>query len=119
MIKNPFEKPVVLISEEFYVKHFNNVKYTYDNNTLSKPKKPHLFKEFIHDDGYVNLFVVNETVTPFLHSILKGTNNEYLGHYDFTSVKNKHINYINTLFEISNDLDIKTLIIDNKTHHIE
>jgi predicted NodU family carbamoyl transferase len=119
MIKNPFEKPVVLISEEFYVKHFNNVKYTYNNNTLSKPKKPHLFKEFIHDDGYVNLFVVNETVTPFLHRILKNTNNEYLGHYDFTSVKNKHINYIQTLFEISDDLDIKTLIIDNKIHHIE
>ncbi len=119
LIKRPFEKPVVLISEEFYLKHFNDVKYTYDNNTLSKPKKPHLFKEFIHDDGYVNLFVVNETVTPFLYNILKETGNEYLGHYDFTSVKNNHINYFKTLFEISYDLGIKTLIIDNKIHNIE
>ena len=111
-MRRPFEKPTVVIKEESYLEYFNDISYTYNNNTLSKPKQPHLFKEFIHDDGYVNIFVVNDVQTKFLYDVLVNTNRDYIGHHDFVSSKNKHISHINTIFEICHDLEIKYIIID-------
>ena len=116
LMRRPFEKPTVVIKEESYLEYFNDISYTYNNNTLSKPKQPHLFKEFIHDDGYVNIFVVNDVQTKFLYDVLVNTNRDYIGHHDFVSSKNKHITHINTIFEICNDLEIKYILIDGKEH---
>jgi predicted NodU family carbamoyl transferase len=116
LIKNLYEKPTLLIREDMFSEMFMEVPYTYDNNTVAKPKLPHLFKNFIHDDGYLNVFVVSEDSNPYLFNILDKTGKSYLGHYNFTSTENNHIIIIKTIFEINNSLGIKTLLIDDKQH---
>jgi predicted NodU family carbamoyl transferase len=116
LFKNPYEKPILLIKEDRFIDTFIDTKYTYDNNTLVKPKRPHIFKNFIHDDGYLNVFVINEKTNPYLYRILDETKNDYLGFYNFTDKENKHIILVKTIFEISFNLGINYMLIDNKQH---
>lgn len=116
ILPSPFEKPIVLIMEDKFTEHFNETPYTLDNNTVAKPKLPHLFKNFIHDDGYLNVFVINQESNEYLYNLLKSTNNDCLGYYNFRSKKTKHIILLKTIFQITEDLGIKCMLIDNKQH---
>ena len=116
MFRNLFEKPILLIIEDKFNDNFIEIPYTLDNNTVAKPKLPHMFRHFIHDDGYLNLFVINERTNPSLYSLLKKTKRDYVGFYNFESKDTKHIILTKTLFEITNELGIKLMIIDDKQH---
>lgn len=113
---NPFEKPVLIVLEESFNKHFNPISYTYDNNTIAKPLLPHVFSKFIHDDGHLNVFVINEENNKYLYTLLKKTNNDYLGYCDFRSKNTKHIILLKTIFQITQDLGINLMLIDDKQH---
>lgn len=116
LIKYLYEKPVLLIREDMFNEMFMDSPYTYNNNTVAKPKLPHLFKNFIHDDGYLNVFVVNEESNPYLFKILDNTGKPYLGHYNFTSTEYNHIVLLRSIFEINNTLGINYQLIDDKQH---
>lgn len=113
---NPYEKSTVLIHEDNISEYFIKTEYTMDNNTIAKPLLPHIFRNFIHDDGFVNIFVINDKTNPFLSNILRKTENEFLGIHNFTSVEKKHIIELRTIFEITSILGIDYLIIDGKQH---
>lgn len=116
LFRNLFEKPILLIREDKFNDNFIEIPYTLDNNTVAKPKLPHMFRNFIHDDGYLNLFVINEKTNPSLYSILKETKRDYVGFYNFENKDTKHIILTKTIFEIVSDLGVKLMIIDNKQH---
>lgn len=116
LLKNLYEKPILMVREDMFSDLFIETPYTYDNNTVAKPKLPHIFKHFIHDDGYLNVFVVNEYSNPYLFNILDKTNKSYLGYYNFTSTEKNHIILLKTIFEINNSLGINLLLIDDKQH---
>ena len=113
---NPYEKAAVLVHEDKISEYFLKTEYTLDNNTIAKPLLPHIFRNFIHDDGYVNIFVVNDKTNKFLSDVLRKTQNDFLGIHNFTSTEKKHIIELRTIFEISSILDIDYLIIDGKQH---
>ena len=71
MLSNPYEKPILMVTEESFNEHFIDVLFTMDNNTVAKPLLPHIFKNFIHDDGYFNVFVINEKTNPLLSKLLR------------------------------------------------
>ena len=119
LCKELFSKPCVVVLEESYGKHFIVDEYTFNNNTISKPNLPHLFKDFIHDDGYVNIFVINEVTNPSLFNIIKKTGREYIGLCDYNTDKFRSIYHNDTLFTLSSDVEVKFIIIDDKLHKIE
>lgn len=111
-----YEKPNLVILEDSYKKYFKDTPYTYHNNTISTPIKPHLFKEFIHDDGTLNIFVINQNVNESLYGIIKNTDREFIGLSNLTNKKFKPSSNIETLFYTNSLNGAIDLIIDDKTH---
>lgn len=116
MLSNPYEKPILMVTEESFNEHFIDVPFTMDNNTVAKPLLPHIFKNFIHDDGYLNVFVINEKTNPLLSKLLKGCGKDYIGMYHFRDKEYSHIIYNMSMFEITKNLGIDVMIFEDKIH---
>ena len=115
-LSNPYEKPILMVTEESFNEHFIDVPYTMDNNTVAKPLLPHIFKNFIHDDGYLNVFVINEKTNSVMYNLLKGCDRDYIGMYDFKCSDYNHIIFNRSIFDITKTLGIDVMIFEDKIH---
>ena len=115
-LSNPYEKPILMVTEESFNEHFIDVPYTMDNNTVAKPLLPHIFKNFIHDDGYLNVFVINEKTNSVMYNLLKGCDRDYIGMYDFKCTDYNHIIFNRSIFDITKTLGIDVMIFEDKIH---
>lgn len=117
-LSSPFQKPFLIVKEDKFNDYFLPTKYTYSNNTIAKPIETYKFLDFIHDDGYLNVFVINEHTLPHLYDLMCGLDYDYIGGCNFTNTNISLRLGLEFVFDSCHLFGVDTYIIDNKMHVI-